>query len=382
MKRAFVMIAYNDRPRYLRLSIESLSRCEGLSDWDVKVFVDGPVVDKSAFEFLDNLSFPVLTTFRTEKLGNFLNMIYSMKESFIRGAYDCMLVSEEDFLLRPDILKVASEYLLPGLCCLRASGYSKVKYSGPPILVGKGLFEHLYQWIMGQQYVGLWDAQREISIPANTELHDQVLGKYVHEHKIVAAIEPISYGLHFGLRGMNYRQFSKDPEAKRLEEKIFNGLPSTWIGNLMNVFHRELLGSHFIHKKIQPKDFVYPGFEIPEPEPEEEPEDLKRTVLIGRWQPFHAGHKALIDSVKKEGRTPIIGVRDTAVDDKNPYTVAERAEWIRREYGDEVVVFTIPDFEEIAVGRKVGYKVIHLSEDVEKISGTDIRKELKEQGKL
>src|SRR3989344_3626857 len=40
---------------------------------------------------------------------------------------------------------------------------------------------------------------------------------------------------------------------------------------------------------------------------------MSRSLFIGRWQPFHDGHKKLIDVVLKEGGKVLIAVRDTPV---------------------------------------------------------------------
>ena len=38
---------------------------------------------------------------------------------------------------------------------------------------------------------------------------------------------------------------------------------------------------------------------------------MKHSLFIGRWQPFHDGHKNLIDVVRKEGKKVVIAVRDS-----------------------------------------------------------------------
>ena len=102
---------------------------------------------------------------------------------------------------------------------------------------------------------------------------------------------------------------------------------------------------------------------------------------MGRWQPFHGGHKALIESVLKNGRPVVVAIRDTAIDHKNPYTTYERWSMIQnalRDYGDLVKIVVIPDIDEICYGRDVGYVIrrIELGARTEKISGTKIREAL------
>ena len=100
---------------------------------------------------------------------------------------------------------------------------------------------------------------------------------------------------------------------------------------------------------------------------------MSRKVFIGRWQPFHDGHAKLIKLYTNPGDILIIGIRDTEQNENNPYTVEEREVMIKRVFPD-AKTFEIPDFDELIVGRKVGYTVGILPFDIEMISATEIRK--------
>ena len=41
---------------------------------------------------------------------------------------------------------------------------------------------------------------------------------------------------------------------------------------------------------------------------------MKYSLFIGRWQPWHNGHKWLIDQRLKEGKNVCIGIRDVIAD--------------------------------------------------------------------
>ena len=101
------------------------------------------------------------------------------------------------------------------------------------------------------------------------------------------------------------------------------------------------------------------------------------SLFIGRWQPFHKGHKTLIDNVLSDGKNVLIACRDTKIGEDNPYSYQERVEMIRKIYPDEnkVKIIKIPDIEEVCYGRKVGWGIreIKLAEDIENISATKIR---------
>jgi len=105
-------------------------------------------------------------------------------------------------------------------------------------------------------------------------------------------------------------------------------------------------------------------------------------LLIGRYQPFHDGHKALIvEALKRVGQV-CIGVRDTSdTDGNNPFSfeyVKARVEHALREHEGRFTVIQIPNITNIYYGRDVGYAVerIELDSSLEGISATTIRSAL------
>ncbi|HWB34093.1 MAG TPA: adenylyl-sulfate kinase [Candidatus Paceibacterota bacterium] len=107
-------------------------------------------------------------------------------------------------------------------------------------------------------------------------------------------------------------------------------------------------------------------------------EHTPASLFVGRWQPFHEGHKKLIETVLRQDKPVVIAIRDTPMSASNPYTIAEREEKIRealRAYEPLVSIIVIPDIDEICYGRDVGYAIrrIELDAETEKISGTKIR---------
>lgn len=101
----------------------------------------------------------------------------------------------------------------------------------------------------------------------------------------------------------------------------------------------------------------------------------KYALFIGRWQPFHNGHKYIIDKALKEKKNVCIAVRDTEISEENPFTKEQRAEMIRRVYGDRVKIVVLPDIESVSIGRKVGYKIIRYNAPhfIRRVSATKIR---------
>ena len=104
-------------------------------------------------------------------------------------------------------------------------------------------------------------------------------------------------------------------------------------------------------------------------------------LMIGRFQPFHAGHKALfLKALEKHGQV-CIAVRDMPQDEKNPFTAYEVLRNIRNElieYAGKFDLIILPNIVDVVYGRDVGWTVskIDLPPEVEAISATQIRKDM------
>ena len=112
-------------------------------------------------------------------------------------------------------------------------------------------------------------------------------------------------------------------------------------------------------------------------------------MFIGRWQPWHAGHRWLIDQALEEGKKVLLCVRDVPVSEKNPWPAKEIEKNLNSELQDlvqagQLIVQVIPDIESVNIGRGVGYDVIEHTppQEIHDISATKIREQLKKEGKL
>ena len=90
---------------------------------------------------------------------------------------------------------------------------------------------------------------------------------------------------------------------------------------------------------------------------------MKYSMFIGRWQPWHKGHRWLINQRLNEGKNVLICIREVSKDDKNPYNPVDVKENVEKELKDlidskKVKVIIIPDIESVNYGRGVGYDII------------------------
>lgn len=105
-------------------------------------------------------------------------------------------------------------------------------------------------------------------------------------------------------------------------------------------------------------------------------------MFIGRYQPFHDGHKKLIEEGLKRVGQVCIAVRDThGTDAKNPlpfHAVKARIESALWQNRGRILVVQLPNITNVFYGRDVDYTVerLVLDEETERISATQIRREL------
>tara|TARA_B100000900_G_scaffold315140_1_gene274009 strand:- start:16753 stop:17145 length:393 start_codon:yes stop_codon:yes gene_type:complete len=120
-------------------------------------------------------------------------------------------------------------------------------------------------------------------------------------------------------------------------------------------------------------------------------------LLLGRWQPWHKGHLALFErAIAKTGQV-VIQVRDVKDSsggegqDDNPFSFDEISEDIEKnlllsgyKINDDFIIQFVPNITNITYGRGVGYKIEQESfkSSVESISATQIRKKLRDEGKI
>ena len=106
-------------------------------------------------------------------------------------------------------------------------------------------------------------------------------------------------------------------------------------------------------------------------------------MFIGRWQPWHSGHRWLIDQQLNQGKKVLIAIRDVEPDANNPWSPHEVLMNLSKELGDLIIkgvikIIIIPDIESINFGRGVGYDIIeHIPPaDIADISATKIREQM------
>lgn len=110
----------------------------------------------------------------------------------------------------------------------------------------------------------------------------------------------------------------------------------------------------------------------------------KETVqMLGRWQPWHAGHRALFErAIAKTGQV-VIQIRDCqGWQGSNPFAIEQVKSYIRRDldpvFQGQYEIQVVPNIVNITYGRDVGYKIEQevFDDATHSISATKIRKEM------
>jgi hypothetical protein len=110
----------------------------------------------------------------------------------------------------------------------------------------------------------------------------------------------------------------------------------------------------------------------------------KETVqMLGRWQPWHKGHRALFErAIAKTGQV-VIQIRDCqGWNNSNPFAIDQVKNYIRRDldplYQGQYEIQVVPNIVNITYGRDVGYKIEQevFDEVTHSISATKIRREM------
>jgi adenylylsulfate kinase len=129
----------------------------------------------------------------------------------------------------------------------------------------------------------------------------------------------------------------------------------------------EFVGSHILENRRRP---VF--------------EWQRETVqMLGRWQPWHPGHRALFErAIAKTGQVCIM-IRDCqGWQGSNPFAIDQVTSYIRRDldplYQGQYAILVVPNIVNITYGRDVGYGIEQESFDdaTHAISATKIREQM------
>jgi hypothetical protein len=104
--------------------------------------------------------------------------------------------------------------------------------------------------------------------------------------------------------------------------------------------------------------------------------------MLGRWQPWHAGHQALFERLLAKTGQVCIMIRDTSGTEGNPFDAQQVEDRIhqalKENYQGRYKIIIVPNIVHIGWGRGVGYTAGEetFDESITQISATNIRKQM------
>ena len=109
--------------------------------------------------------------------------------------------------------------------------------------------------------------------------------------------------------------------------------------------------------------------------------------MLGRFQPWHMGHRILFEKILIKTGQVLIMVKDVKGIGDNPYSFKIIKKNIQKElidFKNRVKIILAPNISNICYGRTVGYRLekINLPKKIQKISASKIRANLRKKGKL
>lgn len=129
----------------------------------------------------------------------------------------------------------------------------------------------------------------------------------------------------------------------------------------------EFVGDHILHNKKRPVfDWKKPTVQ-----------------MLGRWQPWHVGHRALFERAFEKTGQVCIMIRDCqGWNNTNPFAVDQVKYFIKRDldplFQGQYEILIVPNIVNITYGRDVGYKIEQetFTDVIHEISATKIREKM------
>ena len=98
--------------------------------------------------------------------------------------------------------------------------------------------------------------------------------------------------------------------------------------------------------------------------------------MLGRFQPWHKGHRELFKRAHEKTGQVVIMVRDTGEKHYDKKEIIDDLQRCGYTLLLDFEIMNVPNIVNITYGRDVGYKIEqeHFDKEIENISATDIRK--------
>lgn len=229
MKPLAIFIHAYNRPRHLSVAMEALSRCKGLSDWDVFLDLDGGGGEVECLAIPPR--FPHFVVRRTRNLGCRKHPTELYRTALDFG-YEHILYVEDDHLVRSDILEwVRSKIGFGGIIstyhredCVETG----VRWTADsPPLLSAALARDVVDFMDRKLDVGLPDVCNPgHPIPEISYYKDASWWQWCQVRQIETLFAPEQFSLNFGFSGVHRNNSEFDRIA-------FRGSSENWMQGVL-----------------------------------------------------------------------------------------------------------------------------------------------------
>lgn len=232
-----------NRPRYLRILMQSLRAANQPADWGLLVSLDGPEGERGYAPICQGKA--TLKVWPTH-VGNLAHVMRSLEWAVELGA-DTIFFLDEDMVVRTDIFDHIARHQPDGeaFFCMAKGGKRIESFCPLGNVVKPKMVEAACQYVRSKAWVGkprpevpgdvLWDGW-----PG----YDALFNRFVRDTGRWIEMSPISYAGHIGVVGV-------DAKDTALEPAIFRGPEETWLKNAIEAFKTQASGL------FVPHDFEY-----------------------------------------------------------------------------------------------------------------------------
>lgn len=230
--RAIFVNAFN-RPRYLRVCLDAISKCHDLEKWDVWVDFDGGSVENFA---VCNSSLFHYRVIRPKNIGP-RDHPTEMLRTALECGYEKIIYCDDDALFRRDLPNILDEQpkrpeLISAYHGMPSGSFSYMSIS--PVLLFNDMMSKIVEFMDRAEYVGLPNVCFSgIPIERDTVGHDYCWFAWCVRDKVPCWFSDKHLSLNFGYLGFNHHMDQN--KAISLETSAFHGGPETWMDGVLTV---------------------------------------------------------------------------------------------------------------------------------------------------
>lgn len=227
MKPRAIFIAAFNRPRHLRVCLESIRRCSAFNQWDVFVDFDGGA--KTDFSVCES----VINHFAIHRNGNLGCQRHPTEvlRSALYLGYKTILYVEDDMLLHPGALDwlLLREIVDSSTSLQHGSAgheFACCHVSNSPFTIKVPAMESIVKFMDAKAFLGMNNVLTGKPITDAEKFHDVCWYAWAVANQNIVRFAPKPLALNFGFAGTNFKN-------KEFDKAAFGGAPESWFDGVL-----------------------------------------------------------------------------------------------------------------------------------------------------